>query len=119
MKNSIPDNAQRLAAKESVKAQQQDQIVNANRTLMTEAVGMQHIHYLLSRAGVPYNNTSISIVSLIGCKDKGASTQKGQQAFIDAANSIVGEQAFSSSNKVKFLDTMYTFSSKNTANLSF
>ncbi|KAG2173460.1 hypothetical protein INT44_008812 [Umbelopsis vinacea] len=64
---------------------------------MTEVVGMHHIHSLLSRAGVPPNTTSLSIVSLIGCKDRGASTQKGQQAFLDAANSVVGESAFSSS----------------------
>jgi hypothetical protein len=83
---------------------------------MTEAVGMHHIHSLLSRAGVPYNTTSISIVSLIGCKDRGASTQKGQQAFIDAANSIVGEQAFSNSKTVKSLGTLQTLGSRNTAN---
>jgi hypothetical protein len=72
---------------------------------MTEVVGINHVHSLLSKAGVPPNTTSLSIVSLIGCKDKGTATEKGQQAFIDAANSIAGEHAFSNSKSVKIYNT--------------
>jgi hypothetical protein len=67
---------------------------------MMEDVGMNHIHSLLAQAGIPPNTTSLSLVSIIGCKESTTGTEKQQRTFIDAANSIAGDQAFSSSNTV-------------------
>jgi hypothetical protein len=61
---------------------------------MTENVGMNYIHDLLAKADIPINTPGLSVVSIIGCKDSTTSTEKGQKTFVDAANSIVGDQVF-------------------------
>lgn len=75
-------------------------ILNVQLTVMMEDVGINHIHSLLAKAGISHNTSSVSIVSIIGCKDRNARTDRTQKTFIDAANSIAGDQAFSGSDTV-------------------
>jgi hypothetical protein len=76
------------------------EIVNATKAAMNENVGLNHVHDLLSRVGIPVNTPAISVVTIIGSKDTAGRLEIAQSTFIDAANSIVGDPVFSSSSEV-------------------
>jgi hypothetical protein len=103
VENSISDYLQSWTERKEIrhlKRIHRHKILNVQQRDMMEDVGMNHIHSLLAQAGIPPNTTSLSLVSIIGCKESTTGTEKQQRTFIDAANSIAGDQAFSSSNTV-------------------
>lgn len=67
---------------------------------MNDNVGLNHVHDLLNKIGIPHHASAISVVTIIGSKDTAGRSETARTTFIDAANNIVGDAVFSNFSEV-------------------